>query len=147
MKVILLQDIRNVGRKFDVVDVKDGYGLNFLIPQKKAKPATTGALKEVETKRAAIEAERKMKEEELAAALAKMEGVEVTISAKANEQGHLFASIHEDDITVALKDQNNIELDPTFLVLGEPLKEVGEHEVTVKAGENTATIKVVIKEE
>ena len=147
MKVVLLQDIRNVGRKYEVVDVKDGYGLNFLIPQKKAKTATAGVLKEVEQMRAKIEAERKMKEEELAQALGKIDGTEVNLSAKANEQGHLFAGIGREEILEALKTQHSIELDPSFLVLGEPFKEVGETELQVKALESIATIKVVIKGE
>ncbi|MDO9188485.1 MAG: 50S ribosomal protein L9, partial [Sulfurimicrobium sp.] len=105
MQVILLEKLANLGQLGDVVKVKDGYGRNFLIPQKKAKRATPANLAEFEAKRAELE---KVQAEILAQAQArgeKIKGVTVQIAQKAGVDGRLFGSVTTSDISEALKAQ------------------------------------------
>jgi large subunit ribosomal protein L9 len=77
--------------------------------------------------------------------LKSIEGVTIELSGKANNQGHLFAGIHKEEIAPALKKEARIDIDPEYITLDKPLKEVGEHEVTVTVQDKTAKFKVVIK--
>jgi large subunit ribosomal protein L9 len=145
MKVILLKDVQTIGRKFDVKDVADGYAINFLLPQKLAEMATEKSLKKVEEMKKHHEVEKKVQEELLLKNLESINGIEVTIEEKSNDQGHLFASIHKEKIVEELKKQVHIDVLPEFIELAKPIKEVGEREVVVKVQDKTATFKLVVK--
>jgi len=145
MKIILLKDIKNVGKKFDIKDVNDGHALNMLIPRGLAVPATPSAIKKVEADKAKIAGEMKVQHELLAQNIKAIEATTLTISGKANDKGHLFAGIHAGEIVKQLHEQAHIELEPSFIQLEHPLKTVGEHMVSIKAGEKSAVLKVVIK--
>jgi large subunit ribosomal protein L9 len=145
MKIIILKDTPKVGKKFDIKDVNDGYALNLLIPKGIAIPATPQAIKRVEAEKAVIEGERKVQEELLAKNIQAIESVTLTMNAKANPKGMLFAGVHKEEISKALHLQDRVEIDPAFIDLDHPLKEVGEHLVPIKAGGKTAKLKVVIK--
>lgn len=144
MKVILLKDVAKLGKKYDVKTVADGYAINRLIPEGHAETATPKALKRVETIKLRDDAERKIKEDLLLKNLEDLKGVVVKISGKANEKGHLFAGIHKEALVPALKEQTRLDITPEYINLEKPIKEVGEHEVTVKVGGKEATFKVVI---
>ncbi len=138
MKIILLKDLHKVGKKYDVVTVADGYALNSLIPNKIAEVATAKVvdkytkLKEVES------AARILREEELVKELATIAGKEFVIESKANEQGHLFASIHKEEIGAAMN------IDPAYIHITAPIKEVGTHTVTVKVKDISKEVSITV---
>jgi large subunit ribosomal protein L9 len=132
MQIILLEKVINLGGLGDVVKVKDGYARNFLIPQGKARRATSLAIKEFETRRADLE---KVQSDKLAAAQAtgsKLEGMTVAISQKAGVDGRLFGSVTNFDIATVLGKQGFPQIEKAMVRLPNgPLKAVGEHDVSV----------------
>ena len=147
MKVILIKDVSGVGRKYDVKEVKSGYALNFLIPQGDAIAATPAALKRVEADKAKAAGERKVREDLLAKNLDGLDGIVITVAGKANEKGHLFAGLHREALAAELEKQAKLQIDPEFILAEHPIKEVGEHDVKVKAGDKTVSFKLVIQKE
>ena len=145
MKVILLKDVAKVGKKFDVKEVSDGYALNFLIPQGKAKTATSEGLAKVETLKAVAQAERKVQEDLLAKNIHEFDGKTVEIKEKANEKGHLFAGLHKERIAEILGAEVHSSLDASFIELSKPIKEVGEYQIEIKAHQNKATLTLVVQ--
>lgn len=145
MKIVLLKDLHKVGRKYDIVDVADGYALNSLIPAKTAEAATPSAVARYNKLRDVEVAARLALEEEVVAKLDVITGKTYEISAKANEQGHLFASIHKDEIIAAVRDQAGINLDPSYLHLDSALKQVGTFEVPLKVRDLEKTLNIEIK--
>lgn len=144
MKVILLSDVSKLGKRFDVKEVNSGHALNFLIPKKLAVAATPAALKRLETEKNRNDAERKIQEELLVKNLSEIDGKTLNIKEKVNEKGHLFASLHKEEIAQKLAEITRVEIDPENLVMEHPIKEAGEHEVEIKIGEKSAKIKVVV---
>ena len=146
MKVILLKDVRGLGKKLDIKDVADGHAQNVLIPQGLVEVATGAALKRAEVLKRDLELKAKKAESALVANLKKLHGAEVVISAEANEKGHLFAAIHREAILDALFKQHGIALQPAHLVDTKlALKERGTADVDVSILGERATFKVTIK--
>lgn len=130
MKVILLQDIKNLGKKWDIKEVSDGYARNFLLPKKLVEMAADSALQKVDKlkeKEANLQKEGLEKTQELASAL---QGKEIVISAKEKE-GKLFGSISAKDIIKILK-KDNIILPASAIEIESPIKEIGEYEIKIK---------------
>ncbi len=126
MKVILLQDVKNIGKRDDIVNISDGYARNFLFPKKLAAEAKPGAMKEIERKRAAEaarEAERKAEAMEKARQL-KDQGV--TLSVKCGDKGRLYGSVTTAEIADELEKQYGIRVDKKKIELSEPIKQVGD---------------------
>src|SRR6185503_17278542 len=98
MRVIFLQDVPRVGKRHDVKEISDGYATNFLFPRKLAEPATPKAVSELEKRKKNIEIEREVQENMLLKNLEEIKGKSITIKAKADEKGHLFAQIHKKEI-------------------------------------------------
>ncbi|MGE5632706.1 MAG: 50S ribosomal protein L9 [Caulobacteraceae bacterium] len=148
MKVVLLQDVKDLGKKEDLVNVSDGYARNFLFPRKLAVEATSGKLREIQDKKSA-EKNRKDNELQNAKQLAeKLNKVEIKLKSKAGENGKLFGSITGKDIADAIKAQYKIEVDKKKVVLHDSLKTLGTYEVEVKVyPEVSAKVKVSIVEE
>lgn len=131
MKVILKEDITNLGYKDDVVEVKSGYGRNYLIPQKKAVIASESALKmlaEDQKQRAHKLAKIKADAEAAAAAL---EGVSLTIGAKTSSTGTIFGSVNNIQISEALAKLGH-EVDRKLIYIKDTVKEVGSYKATIK---------------
>jgi len=147
MEVILLQDIDKLGARGQVVKVADGYGRNYLLPQKRAIRATPQNLKWLEQQRSRFlkeEAHERAGAEELARMLS---GVTVTLARKAGEQGTLFGSVTALDISEALTAQG-YKIDRRKLQLEHPLKVLGEYDVRVRLHrEVTATVRVKVESE
>ncbi len=147
MKVILLQNIENLGKKFELKEVKPGYARNFLIPKNLAKPATKTALKWLETQK---EIEAKKDEEELKIVQERATAIddqELTIPVKVNEEGGLFESITSQKISDKLKEAG-FDVKKNQIELPEPIKELGEFPIKIKLEHNLeAEIKVIIIEE
>ncbi len=132
MKVILLHDVPNVGRKYDVKNVSDGYGRNFLLAKNLAKIATIQAVQEIEKLKKQTEQEKEIHKDILEKNVESLEGVRLEIKEKANEKGHLFAGINKEEIAEILKKQKHIEIPPVMIELEQPIKEIGEHKIKVK---------------
>ncbi|MDN5331427.1 MAG: large subunit ribosomal protein [Tepidanaerobacteraceae bacterium] len=132
MKVILLQDVKTLGKKGDLVDVADGYARNYLFPKNMAVEATPGNLAKLEQEKKAKEkklARQKMEAEELAE---KIKKCHLTLKVKAGVQGKLYGSINSKNIAEALKEQCGIDIDKRKIQLDEPIKAFGSYEVPVK---------------
>jgi large subunit ribosomal protein L9 len=146
MQVILLEKITNLGNLGSVVDVRAGYGRNFLIPQGKALPATKANLATVEARRAELEAQAA---EQLAAAQArgeKLANAEITLAAKAGDEGKLFGSVGTRDIAEAITAQTGVELEKAEVKLPNgALRNTGEFEIDVQLhAEVMVTIKLAV---
>ena len=132
MKVVLLDDVKKVGKKGEMVEVSDGYAANFLFKKKLAVAATSGAINEAkQAKQAAIH----KKETELAAAKelqASLKGKQVVLKIKSGEGGRTFGSVAAKDIGQAIEEQLNLNLDRKKIVLKEPIKTLGVHTVEIK---------------
>ncbi|KQY52525.1 50S ribosomal protein L9 [Lysobacter sp. Root494] len=145
MQLILLQNVTNLGKLGDKVNVKPGYGRNFLVPQGKATPATPANLAEFEAKRAEYEAKAKAQLEGAEGRKAALEGAEVTISANASTEGKLYGSIGPREIAEALTKIGH-KVEKSEVVMGEgPLRRTGEHEVLVHLHADVeTTVKVIV---
>jgi large subunit ribosomal protein L9 len=146
MRVVLRDDVENVGRKGDLVDVSDGYARNFLVPRGLALKATKGVVQQAESMRRSREAKETRDREAAEALSQRLTGTRIEIGARAGEGGRLFGSVTASDIADAIQAQAGVEVDRHRLGLGEPLKELGPAEVTLKLHpgvEVTLTIDVV----
>jgi large subunit ribosomal protein L9 len=147
MKVILLKDIENLGKKYEIKEVSDGYARNYLIPKKLAKVANEKNLKWLEKQK---EKEEKKAEEELKKvqeAASAIDGQEVLIPVKVGENGQLFESINVQKIYEKLKELG-FEIKKSQILLESPIKELGEFPVKIKFPHNLeAEIKIIVVEE
>ena len=144
MKVILLQDVKKMGKRGDVIEASDGYARNYLFPRKLAEEATANALHVVNAKK---ENERRKKLAELEAAqklAAELKGKEVTIDAKAGDNGRLFGAITNKDIAEVINNKFNLSIDKKKVVVN-TIKVAGQYEVEVKLYPEVSTkMKVII---
>ena len=148
MKVLLIKDVKSLGKAGEVKEVKPGYGQNFLIKKGFAKPATPEIIAE-------HEAELKRKAEEEAAEIArlkemaeKLDKIEIIITKKLGQNGHLFGAVTKDEIAEALKEQHQIEIDKKHITDKTAIKTVGEHDVDLKLGHGIhATLHVDVQGE
>ena len=147
MKVILLQDIENIGKKYEVKEVKSGYARNFLIPRNLVKIAAKKNLKWLEIQKEIIE---KQAEEDLkkAQTLASgIDGIEVTITVKVGPEGQLFESINSLKISERLNEMG-FTIKKSQIDLSEPIKKLGEFPVKINLDHNLETeIRVIVVEE
>ena len=144
MKVILLQQVPKVGRKFDVVNVADGYANNFLFPQKLAEMATPAREAELTKRREAAQAEEDARMSDLREKMAALGEHTLTITMKADEQGHLYKKLHAAEVVAALNDEYDIALPDDAVSLEEPISTMGDHTVSVKAAGETAEVTVQV---
>ena len=148
MQLILLQNVTNLGKLGDKVNVKPGYGRNFLVPQGKAVPATAANVAEFEAKRAEYEAKAKEALTGAEGRKAKLEGASVTIYANASTEGKLYGSVGPREIADALT-KAGTPVEKSEVVLGEgAFRHIGEYEVLVHLHADVETpVKVVIEPE
>ena len=132
MKVILLQDVKDIGKRDDIVNVSDGYARNFLFPRKWAMEATENAVKVVERKR---EAERRKEAEARAAAeetAGKLKNKVVILKAKCGEKGRLYGSVTSQEVADAIKEGYGIELDKRKIEIKDAVRQLGDYEMTLR---------------
>ncbi len=144
MKLILLHNVKKVGKQGEVVDVADGYANGFLLPKKLARVATSDAvqqLKHTQEKKAHVSEEEKKK---LKLLFTQATGKEVSIKASANEKGHLFAAIGTKDLVAALQTSQGVILDESQVILKEPIKDLGSFEIKIKVGDQEGKLLAVI---
>lgn len=145
MKIIFLQDVPRVGRKYDIKEVNDGYAMNFLFPNKKAVLATPKAVLEIERQKKEIIIEREVQEDLLMKNLEEIKNKIVTIKAKTDEKGHLFSAIHEKMIVEAMEKQYRAQIDEKFIVLEKQIKQVGEFEIPIVIKGKKSSFKLIIE--
>ncbi len=145
MKIVLRDDVENLGRKGDVVDVADGYARNFLVPRGLAMKATKGVVQQAEAMRRNRAAKEVRDRDAAQANAAAIAGMRLEITARAGDGGKLFGSVTAADVAEALLAQKAVEVDRRKVGLDEPIKEVGETEVEVRLHPDvTATLTVVV---
>lgn len=132
MRVVLRDDVENVGRKGDLIEVADGFARNYLVPRGLAMKATKGVVEQADAMRRNREA-REARDREAAQAFAdQLTGRRIEVRARAGEGGRLFGSVTTADIVDAVRAQTGVELDRRNAHLAEPLKELGAVDVPVK---------------
>jgi len=142
VELILLEDVEDLGKAGEKVNVAPGYARNYLLPKGLAEKITPGALRQIEARRERIEAKRKQDLDNASALAAKIAETEITIPMQAGEDDQLFGSVTSHLIADALKEQG-IEIESRKIKLEEPLKELGVFSVTIKLHSDVdATAKV-----
>jgi large subunit ribosomal protein L9 len=145
MIVILIKDVKGVGKAGEVVKVSDGYARNMLLPRGLATEATEGNVRNLEKQKAIQEANRQKELAEAKEMAAKLAQLTVRIVTKSGEGGRLFGSITSKDIADALADQHKIAIDKRKFVLENPIKHTGDYEIDIKIyTEVTAKLKVTV---
>ena len=146
MQVILKKDVQNIGEAGDLVNVKDGYARNFLIPKNFAEVATEGALKNREQNIARIKAKQEKLHQEALEKAAQIEKLgQIELAAKAGESGKLFGTITTKKLCEELKEKAGIEVDRKTVSLNAPINKVGEFTMLIKLTSKVKTeLKVVI---
>ncbi|MDE0724266.1 MAG: 50S ribosomal protein L9 [Alphaproteobacteria bacterium] len=130
-QVILLEKLHSLGEIGETVSVKPGFARNFLIPQGKALPATKSNVAKFESMKAELEKANKEKAAAAQAVADKLDGVKVVLGRQASEVGMLYGTIRPRDITESVKEMTGVELDKSIVTFKTPIKEVGEHLVTI----------------
>lgn len=147
MKVILLEDVKSLGKKGEIVNVNDGYARNFILPKKLGVEANGKNMNDLKLQKANQE---KVAKEQLEAAKQLAETIEkgqVTLAIKIGEGGKSFGSISSKEIAAAVKEQMNLDMDKKKIQLKDGIKTTGTHEVPVKLHPKvTAKLKVVVTE-
>jgi len=147
MKVILIQDVEKLGKKYDVKEVADGHARNFLIPKGLAKPATEAALKVLETEKATAEFAAELDLKKTEEMVASLDGQEIEIQTKIGDDGKLYGAITPAKISKVLETKG-FNVKKKQIKLAEPIKEIGEHEVTLELDHGLeAKIKIIVTEE
>ena len=132
MEVVLLEDVKALGKKGQVVKVNDGYARNMLFPKNLAKEATAGNIKALENKKAA-EAEKKAEQKAEATKIKEALADEViTLKSKGGEGGRLFGAVTNVDIATAIKAQKGFDIDKKKISIPSPIKTAGEHTAEIK---------------
>jgi large subunit ribosomal protein L9 len=145
MKIILLKDVAKVGKRYEVKNVADGYALNLLIPKNLAIVATPDAMSRVKLEQDREMGEQKVHLDLLMKNMKAIDGAKVTIKEKANEKGHLFAGIHKLELVPHIEKQTGVQIDPEYLILDKPVKELGEHKLEIKVGDKKAKFTLYVE--
>ncbi|HSV12795.1 MAG TPA: 50S ribosomal protein L9 [Tepidisphaeraceae bacterium] len=138
VKLLLKESVKNVGRVGDLVEVSPGYARNFLLPKDLAVHPTPNNVKKVEERKKEIERQERERREQQAALIKQLEGVEVTLERRANEQGHLFGSVSATDIAKALQAQG-FNIEAADVNLPGKLDRIDTYQVQIKFADDLAT--------
>lgn len=147
MKIILKEDVQNLGQPGDIVMVKDGFARNYLLPRKLALAATAQNMKIYEQERKRVEAKRLQDKADAEAFAAKLKNVSLTVAVAVGEEDKVFGSVTAQNIADLLQ-SNGIEIDRRRILLNEPIKALGVYEIPIKVhSEVEAAVKLwVVKE-
>jgi large subunit ribosomal protein L9 len=138
VKLLLKESVKNVGRVGDLVEVSPGFARNYLLPQDLAVHPTPNNVKKVEERKKEVERQERERREQQAAMIKQLEGVEVTLERRANEQGHLFGSVSATDIAKSLQAQG-FNIEPGDVNLPGKLDRIDTYQVQVKFADDLAT--------
>ncbi|MFA6407981.1 MAG: 50S ribosomal protein L9 [Candidatus Paceibacterota bacterium] len=147
MKIILIKDVKGMGRAHTEVEVSDGYALNYLIPKKLAIAATAVAKQEAETRRKQAVDSKEVDAALLTQNIAALADAHIVITAKANEKGHLYDAVGEPEIMKAAKEQAHIDLPSGVIKLEKPIKELGTFDIPVASAETFGKFSITIEAE
>ncbi|MEK7114216.1 MAG: 50S ribosomal protein L9 [Patescibacteria group bacterium] len=147
MKVILIKDVKGVGRAHAEVEAADGYALNFLIPKKLAIPATSMAKQEAEFRRKQMTDRTALDAALLAQNIASLAEARIVLRVKANEKGHLYDAVGKPEISAAAKEQAHIDLPEDAIKLEKPIKELGVFDIPVSSAETFGKFSITIEAE
>ncbi len=147
MKIILLKDVKGIGRAHEVIDAKDGHALNYLLPKKLAISATPTAIKEAELRRKQMTERTALDGALLAQNIASLADARVVIRMKANEKGHLYDAVGESEIRTSAKEQAHIDLPEGAVRLEKSIKEIGTFDVPIAVGDIFGKFSVTIEAE
>ncbi|HVM73429.1 MAG TPA: 50S ribosomal protein L9 [Candidatus Paceibacterota bacterium] len=145
MKVVFLKDVGGVGIRGSVKDVADGYAINFLIPRHLAEQATPDKVSKVQAEMKAHAAQDAAREAQGSAWTKQLDGTTVTVSAKANDKGHLYKQLSSDAVAEAIKKEHQISIDAGTIAFQNPIKSTGESKAKIKIGNNIANVTIVTK--
>jgi len=132
MKIILLKDVKGVGRRFEEKNVSDGHAMNLLIPKKLAVAVSGSTAGQIKALKEQEEKSRKEKAGAISENVEKLRDLTLSVKVNANDQGHLFASLTKEKISKLLKEEKGIALDPEYITLASAIKETGTFEVPVE---------------
>ncbi len=136
MRVIFQKNVKNVGREGEIKEVADGYARNYLLPQKLAIVATGRIIKEIESRKIGAEKKRKAQRKRAESIIKKLQGQEISLSAKMNEAGKLFAAVKPEEISSVIKKEIGESIDPRDIKVEKPIKTAGEHKIIADFGNN-----------
>ncbi|MGN0507213.1 MAG: 50S ribosomal protein L9 [Lachnospiraceae bacterium] len=147
MEVILLEDVKSLGKKGDIVKVSDGYARNFILPKKLGVEKTAKTLNDLKLKKAAEEKRQQEIFEEAKALAAQIEAGSIVLKIKGGEGGRTFGSVSTKEITVAMKEQMKLDVDKKKLQLAEPIRNFGTYHVPIRLHPKvTAEVTVKVEE-
>jgi large subunit ribosomal protein L9 len=145
MKILLIQDVKSLGKKGEIKEVKEGYGRNYLIAKGFAKLATKDVIKEWEEEQKRIEEQTNLEIAELTKEKEVLEKLTINITKKLGANGHLYGAVIKEDIASSLKAQTKIEIDKKQID-AKNIKSVGEHIVNIKLGHGIhAKLKIIVE--
>lgn len=144
MEIVLLEDVKSLGKKGQIVKVNEGYARNFILPKKLGVEATPKNLNDLKLQKANAEKKAAQQLAEAKELAEKLEKASVTLAIKAGDNGKAFGSVSGKEIGKAIQEQLGLEIDKKKLVLPEPLKTFGTHEVPVKLHRDV-TAKLAVK--
>lgn len=148
MKVILLTEVKGKGGEGDIIDVRDGFANNYLLPQGKALRATKGNLKQLENRMANIAVREEKRVAEATATKAALEAAQVKVIARVGEEGVLFGSVTSAQIAEAIKEQAGVEVDRRDIAVKHAIKTAGEHTAVLALYRDIkATVTVLVGDE
>lgn len=147
MKVILLEDVKKVGKKGDLINTSDGYARNFLFPKKLAVEATKASINDMKLKKQSEKRRQQELLEESKELAEKIKGTSITIKVKAGDGGRIFGSVSTKEITKAAKEQLDLDIDKKKMQIKEPIKSLGTHIIPIKLNAKVKTeLKVKVQE-
>ena len=147
MKVILLDNVKKIGKKYEKVEVSNGYANNLLIPKKLAIPATPQAEKDLVQKMQAVAETQAEKQKAVLDAFNTFAENPTVIKVKANEEGGVYAKLGADALASAFTEKSGVDIDTDYVGLSESLESLGEHDVSISAFDTNVTVKVVLEKE
>lgn len=147
MKVILLQDIKNVGKKDEIINSSDGYARNYLFPKKLAVEATKDNLNQLKARQETAKRKKEQEKEEAKQLAEKLKKITLSIQVKAGENGKIFGGVTAKEIAENLKEQQNIEIDKKKIMVKESIKALGNYSVEIKLYEGiSANLAVSVRD-
>ncbi len=147
MKIILKQDIKGVGRKFEVKEISDGYANNFLLPKKLAEHASPETVKKYEALKKEALAQEERDNSLAHEHLKTLKDVTITLKKKTNDKGHLFEKVHVEELILAIKESTGISLSESAISFSKPIKEVGLHVANITLGRHSGTTQIEVVRE
>lgn len=147
MKVILKQEVKNLGKEWDVVTVADGYARNFLLPRKLAMTATGASVKDLDRRRQQASVRRQHEQEAAQIQAQRIEAISIVITAKCGPEGRLYGSVTPTDIADYLK-EHGVDVDRRRIQIAEPIRAIGEHHLNIELYSNVlAHVRVQVNPE